>query len=109
MGEIDYGGPQGGALAMAFGAGCVFMAGVCVTVGTFIWKYFVQKEREQCAKELADQRDRIKQLETLLIVYGPTRLANQVSAAVEARETAAAAPQDATVDPSTRSTPLSSD
>lgn len=104
MNGIDYMGPQGGALGMAFGAGFLFASGALLTAGAFIWKMLfnprlnelkeqlsgersnheetIRQERESCQRQIDALRDRITQLETLLIANGPAQLRQAVQAVV---------------------------
>ncbi|WP_374139368.1 hypothetical protein [Sphingomonas sp.] len=111
MPPIDYMGPQGGALAMAFAAGCVSTATAFVAAGAALWKWFfnprldelkaqlkdereefhkqIQMERDQCERQISQLRDRIIQLETILTQHGSPSLRQAIQAAMsEARITA---------------------
>ncbi|MDR7259890.1 hypothetical protein J2X47_004096 [Sphingomonas sp. BE270] len=93
MHDIDYTGPQGGALALAFGAGATFATAALMTVGTFIWRVFgdarikqLELERAVTAEnhklEIAGLNNRIVQLETILLTYGPPLLRRELQAAM---------------------------
>jgi hypothetical protein len=93
MHDIDYTGPQGGALALAFGAGATFATAALMTVGTFIWRVFgdarikqLEKERDETEEkhrlEIAGLNNRIVQLETILLTYGPPLLRRELQAAM---------------------------
>lgn len=104
MPPIDFVGPQGGMLAVSFAAGCIFTAALFAWFGQWFWKRFgdarivaldetikalgaehkreIETERLRCDREIEQLRDRILQLETLLIASGPPALRNAVQAAV---------------------------
>lgn len=111
MPPIDYMGPQGGALAMAFAAGCIATATAFVAAGAALWKWFfnprldelkaqleaerkefreqLRDERDQCERQISQLRDRIIQLETILTQHGSPSLRQAIQAAMsEARVTA---------------------
>jgi hypothetical protein len=119
MHGIDYMGAQGGALAMAFASGCVATSGLLVTVGGLFWKLMFNPrikelktlldkervdsvearrlEREQCNRQIEQLRDRIVQLETLLLANGPSSLRQAKQAVIsEARVMADAPARDRT-------------
>jgi hypothetical protein len=76
--SIDFLGPQGGALAMAFGGGCM-------TSGTALiaaWRLLLSPRERELKEELAAERircdqqiqklnDRVAQLEGAMMVLGP--------------------------------------
>lgn len=111
MPPIDYMGPQGGALAMAFAAGAVSASGLLSALGALFWRLFGDKrikaleseiealknshkeslaaERHRCDEEIDQLRTQIVQLQTILIANGNPGLRQAVQAAVsEARATA---------------------
>lgn len=93
--NIDYGGQQGGILAMAFAAGCIAAFGFLSLVGKFIWSKIgsVKDDRiasleKQLAKQELDALDdrrrcsemevrlvqRIQQLEGFILAMSPGHL-----------------------------------
>jgi hypothetical protein len=91
--DIDYTGAQGGALAMAFAAGATFAGGLMLAIGGFIWRVFGDarikelqtsraEDHERCEREIEQLRDRIIQLETLLLLHGPQALRQSMQAAL---------------------------
>jgi hypothetical protein len=91
--SIDYTGAQGGMLAMAFAGGVTFATTILLAAGAFIWKVFgesrikeLQTAREQdnarCAAETKELRDRILQLETMLMLHGPQALRQAMQAVI---------------------------
>lgn len=84
MTPIDFLGPHGGELAMAFGAGCVatwvFMK-VIYDQRIIEIKAAMAVQREQCDRDRIDSAkseallwDRIKQLETILMTTGNAKM-----------------------------------
>lgn len=83
--SLDYTGEQGGMLAMAFAAGCVACTAFWGFIGKFLWgelgkakddtiadlKKTIVKNEERCAEHVDALTDRVKQLETLLLLHGP--------------------------------------
>lgn len=84
---IDYLGPHGGALSMAFGAGCAAASAFWALVGRWIWPRFeklqdaqkhllikriehleadLEEERQICRRDMAGLQNRIVALEALL-------------------------------------------
>lgn len=106
MSQLDYAGAQGGQLAMAFAAGVAFASSILVAAGGFIWRVFfdarikeLQADRAadqlDCDKEVAVLRQRIVQLETILMAYGPPMLRQQLQSAIAEQAAAAAAAETA--------------
>lgn len=97
MHQIDYTGAHGGQLAMAFAAGVTFSATILLAAGGFIWRVFgdgrikelktqLSDERARCDDEIDVLRDRVKQLETLLIMHGPPLVRRGLQTALEERQ-----------------------
>ena len=106
MPPIDYMGPQGGALAMAFAAGAVSASGLLSGIGALFWRLFGDKrikaleadiialkadhaqslaaERHRCDEEIDQLRTQITQLQTILIANGSPGLRHAVQAAIDA-------------------------
>ena len=95
MTEVDFTGAQGGALAMAFAAGCAATASVMTIIGGFIWRFFGdarikelqaarQQDQDRCDVELALMRARVSQLEGVLLAHGPRALRDELQAKIEA-------------------------
>ncbi|MBO9624179.1 MAG: hypothetical protein J7500_15835 [Sphingomonas sp.] len=97
MHDIDYTGPQGGMMGMAFAGGWAIATALWLAVGGVIWRFFVEPRIKQLEKDRTDDqakcreetdrlRDRILQLETLLMLHGPQQLRQAMQAvASEAR------------------------
>jgi hypothetical protein len=91
MPSVDYTGAQGGLLGMAFAGGWALATALWIAVGGVIWRYFVEprikqleKDREtdqlRCREETKELRDRILQLETMLMLHGPQQLRQAMQA-----------------------------
>lgn len=85
MSELDYFGPDGGRLAMAFGTGWAACFAIMIALGGFVWRFFGKARIEQlekdraadnakCAADLQRERERINDLELLLFMHGPGEL-----------------------------------
>lgn len=98
--EIDYLGPQGGLMALAFAAGCVACFSFCAIIGRFIWaiigrakddeiariKAEAEADRDRCAAMEIRLVQRIQQLEGIILTIAPGNMRQQVQAAIsEAR------------------------
>lgn len=88
---INYAGPEGGFLAMAFGAGWALASALWIAVGGVIWRYFIEprikgieadreRDQERCREETNKLNDRIVQLETMLMLHGPQQLRQAMQA-----------------------------
>jgi hypothetical protein len=99
MPAIDYTGSQGGLMGMAFAAGWALASALWVAVGGIIWRYFIEprikqleKDREtdqaRCREETKELRDRILQLETMLMLHGPQQLRQAMQAVASETHTA---------------------
>lgn len=94
--EIDYLGPQGGLMALAFAAGCVACFSFCAIVGRFIWaaigkvkddeitriKAEAEADRDRCAAMEIRLVQRIQQLEGIILTIAPGNMRQQVQAAI---------------------------
>lgn len=91
MPEIDYTGAQGGLLGIAFGSGWAVASALWIAVGGIIWRFFIEPrikqlekdrsdDQEHCREEVRVLRDRIKQLETMLMLHGPQQLRQAMQA-----------------------------
>lgn len=91
MPDIDYTGSQGGMMGMAFAAGWALASALWIGVGGIIWRFFIEprikqleKDREadqaRCREETKELRDRILQLETMLMLHGPQQLRQAMQA-----------------------------
>lgn len=83
--NIDYAGEQGGIAAVAHMAGWAAATLFWATIGKVMWKILgkakddtiadlkktIEKNEERCAETIAALSDRVKQLETLLLLHGP--------------------------------------
>lgn len=100
--DLDYTGQHGGLLAMAFAGGAIAATAFWMTVAGFIWRVFIEKrisaletqlkdERAQAAAERAAEaaeceqrvdglKNRIIQLETMLMLHGPQALRQAMQA-----------------------------
>lgn len=79
--DMDFLGPDGGKLAMAFASGCVATFAFVLAIGGFIWRIIggvreervkelakdLEAEKQRCAQMEARLVDRIQQLETILL------------------------------------------
>lgn len=86
-------GTQGGAIAVAAMAAWAGATAFWFGVGAVIWRLFFEPrvkamqdqladERKRCDEELSDMRDRIKQLELLLLLHGPQSLRQHMQMAL---------------------------
>ena len=94
--SIDYTGQHGGQLAMAFAAGWSACTVICTGLGAFLWKVLgkakdeqiasltktIEKNEERCAETVGALSDRVKQLETLLLLHGPGDLRQDLQRAL---------------------------
>lgn len=111
MPPIDYMGPQGGALAMAFAAGALSASGLLSGLGGLFWRMFGDKrikaleteltnlkaahaadraeERRRCDHEIDEIRQQLTMFQTIVLTSGSPALRQAMQAAVsEARVTA---------------------
>lgn len=111
MPSIDYMGPQGGAMAMAFGGGVVFASAVWSGTVALLWRLFGDKrikaletelanlkithaadraeERRRCDHEIDEIRQQLTMFQTIVLTSGSPALRQAMQAAVsEARITA---------------------
>lgn len=96
MAPIDYLGPDGGRLAMAFGGGAIAAWALLLSIGSFVWKLVgrtrldrigeleraLVEERAACRQMEVRLVSRIQQLETLLIAHGSGPLRQAMQAAI---------------------------
>lgn len=86
-------GQNAGAVAAAAMAAWAAATAFWMGIGALIWRLFFEPrvkalegqladERKRCDEELGDMRDRIKQLELLLLLHGPQALRQQMQAAL---------------------------
>jgi hypothetical protein len=94
--RIDYMGPQGGALALAFAAGCVACFVFCVTIGRWIWsiigrvkddeiaalKNSMKEDRDRCAEMEVRLVQRIQTLEGFILSMAPPSLRQSMQIAL---------------------------
>ena len=94
--ELDYLGPQGGLMALAFAAGCVACFSFCALVGRFIWaaigrvkddeialiKAEADADRDRCAAMEVRLVQRIQQLEGIILTIAPGSMRQQIQAAI---------------------------
>jgi hypothetical protein len=90
---MDLNGGNAGAIAAAAMAAWAGATAFWMGVGAVIWRLFFEPriksmqaqlddERKRCDREIEDMRDRIKQLELLLLLHGPQALRQQMQAAL---------------------------
>lgn len=88
---MNFTGEHGGLIATAFIGAWATATAFWFGVGAVIWKLFfnprlkaledlLAAERKDCDRQLGDMRDRIKQLETLLMLHGPQQLRQAMQA-----------------------------
>ncbi len=93
MHQIDYAGPTGGLLALAFAAGCVAATVFWLGIAATIWRIFVEPRFKQleadriadnvkCDEALARANAQILQLQTMLMVHGPQALRQDMQLAL---------------------------
>jgi hypothetical protein len=94
--DLDYTGPQGGLLALAFAAGCVACFAFCTLIGKFLWgvlakakddeiarlKVAAEEDRQHCREMEERLVARIQNLEGALVMGVPGHLRAQVQAAL---------------------------
>ncbi|WP_343518085.1 hypothetical protein [Sphingomonas sp.] len=94
--DLDYTGPQGGLLALAFAAGCVACFAFCALIGKFLWgvlekakdneiaclKASAEEDRQHCREMEERLNARIASLEGALLMGVPGHLRAQVQAAL---------------------------
>ncbi|MDH7974659.1 hypothetical protein QH494_20910 [Sphingomonas sp. AR_OL41] len=96
------GGALAGVIMASWAAATVFWMGL----GATIWRLFseprlkdmkaqLDAERRRCDEEVAALRDRVKQLETMLLLHGPAALRQQMKAALTDKERGIPAIRDA--------------
>lgn len=82
-----------GAVMASWAAATMFW----MSIGAGIWKLFIEPrekdlkkqlsdEQARCAKDIDVLRDRVKQLETLLIAHGPAPVRRELQAALSERQ-----------------------
>ncbi|TKD50233.1 hypothetical protein [Sphingomonas baiyangensis] len=90
---MDLTGSHGGVVAAAAMASWAAATAFWMGVGTVIWRLFfeprikalqgqLEDERTRCDKDVEALRDRIKQLELLLMLHGPQSLRQHMQAAL---------------------------
>lgn len=88
---MDFTGQFGGLIASAFIGAWATATAFWFGVGAVIWKLFfnprlkaledqLADERRECNRQLGDMSDRIKQLETMLMLHGPQQLRQAMQA-----------------------------
>jgi hypothetical protein len=91
MAAVDFTGNQGGLMGMAFGAGWALASALWMAIGGMIWRFFIEprikqlekdraSDQERCREETKELRDRILQLETMLMLHGPQQLRQAMQA-----------------------------
>ena len=94
--SIDYTGEQGGIAAIAHMAGWAAATVFWAVIGMFMWKMLgaakddtiadlkktIGKNEERCAETIDALSDRVKQLETLLLLHGPGDLRQDLQRAL---------------------------
>lgn len=97
--SLDYGGEQGGQLAMAFAAGCVSASAFWGLIGKFMWSILGKakddriaeleraavEERHRCAAMETRLVQRIQQLEGFVLAMSSGDLRQQVQLAISER------------------------
>lgn len=78
--QVDYAGPQGGMLAMAFAAGWAVATALWMAVAGTIWKLFLEPRIKSLEEANDDYKRRIEQLETILMIHPPAATAQRVQA-----------------------------
>jgi len=88
---MDFTGQFGGMIASAFIGAWATATAFWFGVGAIIWKLFfnprlkaledqLANERRDCERQISGMSDRIKQLETLLLLHGPQQLRQAMQA-----------------------------
>lgn len=96
---MDLNGGNAGTIAAAAMAAWAGATAFWMGVGAVIWRLFFEPrvkamqqqlddERKRCDREIEDMRDRIKQLELLLLLHGPQALRQQMQAALSEQHVA---------------------
>lgn len=80
MPNIDYSGPHGGLLAIAFGAGWMVATALWLAVGGVIWRYFIEPRIKTLEADRQRLEARVGQLETMLMLHGPQELRRAMQA-----------------------------
>lgn len=94
--SFDYTGEQGGIAALAHMAGWAAATVFWAAIGKLMWgilgkakddtiadlKKTIEKNEERCAETIDALSDRVKQLETLLMLHGPGDLRQDLSRAL---------------------------
>ena len=94
--NIDYTGEQGGVVVMAHMAGWAASTAFWAIIGKFMWRILgkakddtiadlkktIVKNEERCAEHVDALSDRVKQLETLLLLHGPGDLRQDLQRAL---------------------------
>lgn len=90
--DLDYTGPQGGLLALAFAAGCVACFTFCALIGKFLWavlgkakddqiealKKTIDENEERCREMETRMAARISTLEGALVMSMPGHMRAQI-------------------------------
>lgn len=90
--DLDYTGPQGGLLALAFAAGCVACFAFCALIGKFLWgvlgkakddeiarlKTSAEEDRQHCREMEERLVARIQNLEGALVMGVPGHMRAQI-------------------------------
>lgn len=79
---MDFLGPEGGQLAMSFGAGCVACWGFIQLALIGPLKAQLAELKEECEKREAQMSARIYQLETILLMHGSGPLRQDLQKAI---------------------------
>ena len=80
--DVDYTGQQGGLMGMAFAAGWGVATALWVAIGGLIWKMFAEPRIRQLEAEIDGHKQRVNQLETVLLLHGPAQLRQAMQAAI---------------------------
>lgn len=94
--NLDYTGAHGGQLGVAFAAGWAACMALSMALGAFLWKILgqakdeqiasltktIEKNEDRCAETIGALTDRVKQLETLLLLHGPGDLRQDLQRAL---------------------------
>lgn len=79
---LDYTGADGGRLALAFAAGWALATSMWFAIAASIWKLFLEPRIKAMEADRADDKRRIEQLETILMLHPPQAAAARTQAVV---------------------------
>lgn len=80
MPDLDYAGPHGGLLGLAFAAGWGVATAMWLMVGGAIWRFFLEPRIKGLEATNAAQAKRIEQLELVLLLHGPPAMRQAMQA-----------------------------